>query len=301
MIIYSKPIHVLRLFAILTVFPSLLFSNSFSEKFSKKNDINLPFSDSTKISGVSVSPARVNFFLKPGEVKSREITITNYTSSEQKFKISIRDFGITHSGKSDILGENKTNKYSLKKWMNVSPNFVTLGPSEERKVKVRISIPNNDENNHAAWSMLLVEQIKQKSAFNPSNKTGNTMGFGITPSFAFGIWLYQNPPYLDKTIVDILSFKYTNEIEKTYLSSEVENTSENIAFCKSYIEITNLINGTTTKIADKKFTLLPTHKRILKFPLPKGLLEGNYSSVIVVDFGNENEISIGEMEFNITE
>jgi len=263
------------------------------------NAFNKQVKDSTKISGVSVSPSKINFFLKVGETNNREITITNYTSSPQKFKISLRDFGINHNGSNNILAEGITSKYSLKQWINVSPNFVTIGPNEERKIKVRLNIPNADENNHAAWSMVLIEQVKEREEFNPNIQKGEKMGFGVVPTYAFGIWLYQNPPYLDKTNVNILSFAKSTLKGDLILKSKLENISENIAFCKTYVEITSLETGKTTKIADKKFTLLPTHKREIYFPLPETLKKGKYSSVIVVDFGNENEISIGEMEFEL--
>jgi len=255
--------------------------------------------DSTKISGVSISPSKINFFLKPGEIKNREVTITNYTSKSQKFKISTRDFGINHNGSNNILGEGKNNKYSLKQWINISPNFVTLAPNEEKKVMVRINIPNSEENNHAAWSMLLIEQINERKSFKPDDKSGKAMGFGVIPTFAFGVWIYQNPPYLDKTKVDIISFEKGVLKDNNVLKSELENTSENIAFCKAYIEITNLKTGATTTLSDKKFTLLPSHKREIYFTLTTPLPAGNYSSIIVVDFGNENEIAIGEMDFNM--
>lgn len=255
--------------------------------------------DSTDISGVSVSPSKMNFFLKVGETRNREVTITNYTSSSQQFKISLRDFGINHNGSNNIMEEGQNSKYSLKQWANISPNFVTLEPNSERKIKVRLSIPNAEDNNHAAWSMVLIEQVNKREEFNPNFQSGEKMGFGVVPSFAFGIWLYQNPPYLDKTVVNILSFSKSTHKEEIVLKSELENTSENIAFCKAYIEITNLKTGAITKKSDKKFTLLPTHKREIFFPVPESLPEGKYSSVIVVDFGNENEIAIGEMEFEL--
>ena len=62
---------------------------------------------------------------KQGEVKTYDITIKNSTSVGKEFNINIYDFDMNGKGKSSFLPPGK-GKYSLAKWVNLSPTFVSL-------------------------------------------------------------------------------------------------------------------------------------------------------------------------------
>ena len=111
--------------------------NMMAQKGSKKG------TDPGKTVGVSVSPSHFHFNQKQGEVKTYDITIKNSTSLPKEFNINIYDFDMNGKGKSSFLPPGK-GKFSLAKWVNLSPTFVSLKPFENKKVKVTVSIPSDD-------------------------------------------------------------------------------------------------------------------------------------------------------------
>ena len=96
-----------------------------------------------KTTGVSVSPSHFHFRQDRGDVKTYDITIKNSTSTAKEFNINIYDFEMNSNGKSSFIPAG-TGKFSLAKWMSISPTFVMLKPFENKKVKVTVIIPTNN-------------------------------------------------------------------------------------------------------------------------------------------------------------
>lgn len=254
-------------------------------------------SKSRKSTGVSVSPAHFHFNQKQGEIKSYTITVNNSTSTPKQFKVNIYDFDMNGKGKSSFLPPGK-GKYSLSKWMSVSPTFIELKPFEKRQVKVTVSIPNDDAGRKAAWSILMIEQEAPRSSLLDRVKPGNTVALGVIPTFAFGVFAYQNPPNVDSNKVEFTDFQYKTSAQNKLLYLEVENKGDGIAYCTSYIDLTNLDTGEQQRLRVKKFTIVPDLIRDFSFQLPK-LPKGKYLAVGVLDYESSEEIQAAKLEFEI--
>ena len=259
----------------------------------KKNQSNTP----RKATGVSVSPAHFHFNQNPGEVKTYNITINNSTSVDKQFKVNMYDFNMNGKGKSSFLPVG-TGKYSLSKWLSVSPSFVELKPFEKKLVKVTVSIPNTAEGNKAAWSILMIEQEAPRKSLVNSQNSGNTVALGVVPTFAFGVFAYQNPPTVTDNQIEFIDFQLKDGKEAKRLYLEVENVGSGIAYCTSYIDLTNLETGVQQRLKVKKFTITPELIRDFSFSL-KGLAKGKYLAVGVLDYENSEEIQAAKLEFEI--
>jgi len=247
--------------------------------------------------GVSVSPAHFHFNQEQGEVKTYAITVNNSTSTVKQFKINIYDFNMNHKGKSSFLPATK-GKYSLSKWVTISPTFIEMKPHEKKKVNVTISIPNTDAGRKAAWSIIMIEQeAPRKKLFNTARK-GNTVALGVIPTFAFGIFAYQNPPNVLINKVEFKDFQFKKINEQTSLYLEMENVGDGIAYCTSYIDLTNLQTGEQQRLKVKKITIVPELVRNFNFILPK-LPKGKYLAVGVLDYDDSEEIQAAKLEFEI--
>lgn len=248
--------------------------------------------------GVSVSPSHFHFTQKQGEVKTYDITIKNSTSVPKEFNINIYDFDMNGKGKSSFLPAGK-GKYSLSKWMNVSPTFVQLKANETRKVKVTVSIPGDNTGRKAAWSILMVEQEAPRNNLLNTSRDGNTIALGIVPTFAFGIFAYQNPPNVLTNRIEFTDFQLKkSEKEDNALYLEVQNQGDGIAYCTSYIDLTNLDTGEQQRLKVKNFTIVPDLVRDFSFSL-KGLKKGKYLAVGVLDYESSEEIQAARLEFEI--
>ncbi|MFN0729258.1 hypothetical protein [Polaribacter gochangensis] len=278
----------LRLVSIL-----LLVSAHITYGQDKSNQTN----SARKSTGVSVAPAHFHFSQKSGEVKTYDITVNNSTSTPKQFNVNMYDFNMNGKGKSSFLPAGE-GKYSLSKWLSVSPTFIELKPFEKKLVKVTVSVPNTSEGDKAAWSILMVEQVAPRKSLATTNNDNSTIALGVVPTFAFGIFAYQNPPNVIDNKIEFTDFQLKSGSSSKFLYLEVQNTGDGIAYCTSYIDLTNLDTGVQQRLKVKKFTIVPDLIRDFSFSL-KGLGKGKYLAVGVLDYENSEEIQAAKLEFEI--
>ncbi len=278
----------LRLVSIL-----LLVSAHITYGQDKSNQTN----SARKSTGVSVAPAHFHFSQKSGEVKTYDITVNNSTSTPKQFNVNMYDFNMNGKGKSSFLPAGE-GKYSLSKWLSVSPTFIELKPFEKKLVKVTVSVPNTSEGDKAAWSILMVEQVAPRKSLATTNNDNSTIALGVVPTFAFGIFAYQNPPNVIDNKIEFTDFQLKSGSASKFLYLEVQNTGDGIAYCTSYIDLTNLDTGVQQRLKVKKFTIVPDLIRDFSFSL-KGLGKGKYLAVGVLDYENSEEIQAAKLEFEI--
>ncbi len=261
----------------------------------------LPFSGDSSLhaTGVAVSPSRLRMAASPGETVVQKIKISNDTPQPNSFKLSFQDFDMNGMGKSNFLPAGD-GRYSLARWATISPSFVELAPGEKTEVTLTLSLPNTEEARRAAWSILMVEQTAEKRSLDLPTPGSENVAFGIVPTFAFGVFLYQNPPNVIRNQVEITDFRMVvSETDGNLIDFKIENSGDGIAYCTTYVELTNLTSGIERKLPVKQFTILPELIRDFKFDLPKDLEPGHYSAVGVLDFGHKEEIQAAELEFEI--
>lgn len=257
-----------------------------------------------RTTGVAVSPSRLRMSGEPGETITKKITITNDTEAANSFKLSFQDFNMNGYGKSAFLPAGE-GEYSLARWASISPSFVELKPFEKREVTLTLTLPDNEDAQKAAWSILMVEQTAEKRSLDIPDPGSDNVAFGVIPTFAFGVFLYQNPPNVLNNNVEFTDFhldlgaKEEDSKAPGKLTFTIENTGDGISYCTTYIELTNLHSGEQERMPVKHFTILPKLIRDFEYKLPPGLGSGKYSAVAVLDFGHEAEIQAAEMEFEI--
>lgn len=200
-------------------------------------------------------------------------------------------------GKSSFLPAGK-GKFSLAKWVNISPTFIQLKPFENKKVKITVSIPSDDTGRKAAWSILMIEQQAPRNNLLNTQRDGNTIALGIVPTFAFGVFAYQNPPNVLVNKVEFTDFQLKDSKNGKALYIEVQNQGDGIAYCTSYVDLTNLETGEQQRLKVKNFTIVPELVRDFNFNLPN-LPKGKYLAVGVLDYESSEEIQAARMEFEI--
>ncbi|MEI6594664.1 MAG: hypothetical protein WCO28_03810 [Bacteroidota bacterium] len=258
----------------------------------------IPFDSALKDVGVAVSPSHLNFNVKPGESKTIEVKVTNETKSKRSFKVTLKDFDMDKSGASSFMSAG-TGEHSLSTWLNISPTFMELQPGASQKIRVTLTLPDSEGTNRAAWCAMMVEEAKERQKLE-TDPNDQKIAFGITPSTAFGIWIYQNPPNVAVKKVEIVNFalqKLNNKPRNIELT--LVNKGDGISFCTTYVELTNTNTGKTQRLLVKRFTLLPGYTRNYLFSLPEKLDKGKYSAVGVLDYGSKDEVQAAELEFKV--
>jgi len=247
--------------------------------------------------GVSVSPSSMHLSIKPGTSVEKEIRVNNATKKNYKFNVGYSDFEMGRDGKPLSLKASER-KYALSKWLNVLPSYFELKPGQEIKLKVIFDIPDQEESYRSAWTIITIDQVVYRPPLDATVHP-ERLAFGVTTSFGFGVYVYQNPPNVKINSVVIDKFLYQETDGKRKIEMAVKNTGDGIGYCSSYVELTNTKTGKQDKLQVKRFTILPQYFRDFFYDLPADLPSGTYTAVGVVDFGSSEEIVAAEAEFEV--
>ncbi len=247
--------------------------------------------------GISVSPAHFHLNLKPGESKTYKIKMNNDSESKKEFKVNMYDFNMNGKGKSSFLPVG-TGEFSLSKWMNVTPTFFELKPGEKKEISFTVAVPNDESGNRAAWSIIMIEQAEARTQLQPAQKGSGTVALGVVPTFAFGVFVYQNPPTVKTDNVEMIGFKMETEGKENTIYLQAENRGNGIAYCTSYIDMINNATGSKTRLTVKKFTIVPGLIRDFVFKLP-AMVPGEYTAIGILDYEGNEEIQAAKMQVTI--
>jgi len=252
----------------------------------------------TSTKGVSISPAHFNLSLNPGDTKTYKINVDNTTNFKKQFEVNVYDFDMNGKGKSSFMQAGE-GKYSLSKWLNISPTFIELKPKEKKEIAFSITVPTSDAGFKSAWSIIMVEEQKPRVKLDDPQNKNNTIALGIVPTFAFGVFIYQNPPNVTSNGIEITNFTFNDSDKSKSFLIEAQNKGTGIAYCTSYIDLTNLDTGKQQRLKVKRFTILPDLIRDFVFELPEKMPQGNYLAVGVLDYGSAEEIQAAKLEFTL--
>jgi hypothetical protein len=247
--------------------------------------------------GVSVSPSSLRFNVKSGTSQTKTIKINNDTDLTRTFKIVSSNYLAE-----DINREAATStppadyKFGLTKWLYITPSVVTLKPGEKATVNVLLDVPAGEEYTHAAWSLITIDEVREREELNIPNSNSEAIGLGIIPSMSFGIFTYQNPPNLKSNSVEMVGYKI--DAEQKNIHMRTSNKGNGIAFSTYYVELLNMATGETIKIPAQTATILPGATREFKIALPP-LPSGSYNALGVLDFGSKDYVETAELDFAV--
>jgi len=259
-----------------------------------------PKKDTLIETGVAVSPSTLRFNVKPGTLQTKTIKITNDTKKSFTFQLSFQDFGPGGDGESDAA-ISKYSRFALSKYTVISPTVIEIGPRQAKTISVTVDIPAGDSMAVSMWTNLDIDQVLDREQLEVPNLGKNAVGMGIKNTFGFGVHIYQNPPNVTVTSVEITSMKFNKKTDKTQNSiiMNANNTGTGIGYCLYYLELTNLITGKQLKLKVKQFAIFPGYKKEFNFDLPNDVDKGPYSAMAVLDFGNKDELQTAELEFTV--
>ena len=269
-----------------------------SDTNEKDNKTNIDYTINVSSSGVAISPSRLRFNVSPGKEETAKVKINNDTDEAKAFRVKFNDFNMNKYGKSQFV-EPGNGKYGISNWISVSPSFIEVAAGEKKEITVTLDVPSDDQGQKAAWGIMMIEEAEERKVFDYGHTSGETVAFGVIPTLAFGVFLYQNPPGVTQDDLDITDFQINQNNDRNFVRIDAKNNGTGIAYCKAYVELTNLNTGYQEKLLVKSFTIVPELTREFSFELPEGLEKGKYSAVGVIDYGNENEIEAAELEFEI--
>jgi len=241
--------------------------------------------------GVSVSPPRLYFESDAGQSSRQKVTVTNVSSTHvMNLAVSLGDWQYNEMGENMMYPADSLST-SCAGWVNISKadSYFSLKPGENREVEVNITVPNVfKENIPTHTAMLYVTQM------NPVDDVDSS-GANIKVSVRSGIKLFHRTNEIKKRkleIENILFDKKANHIQ-LYFSNNGNIWADGIV----YPELLNGATGKKTVLDHIVFYSMPADKRKMLISLPENLEKGKYTVNILIDYGDDNTIEMGELSF----
>ncbi|SFN44798.1 P pilus assembly protein, chaperone PapD [Paenimyroides ummariense] len=241
--------------------------------------------------GVSVSPPRLYFESDAGKSSRQKVTVTNVSATHvMNLAVSTGDWRYNEMGENMMFPADSL-ETSCAGWVSISKadSYFSLKPGENKEVEVNITVPNTFSGDPAAHTaMLYVTQM------NPVDDV-DSKGANIKVSVRSGIKLFHRTNEIKKRkleIENILFDKKNNRME-LYFSNNGNIWADGIV----YPELFNAATGKKTVLDHIVFYTMPADKRKMLIALPDNLEKGKYTANILIDYGDENTIEMGELSF----
>lgn len=242
--------------------------------------ILLLFSQQSSAQRINVNPTILNFNAPTGGSAVQLITVTNLSDKEQTYQLSLGDWLRDSVGGHQYFAPGTT-KRSCSSWLTFDNSTVTIEPGKSKEVRVTLNAPNeNTATEDMKWAMIFIQNVVEQTGNTTSNAK---MAATIKEVYRIGVHVYQTPPAAKKKEAKAISLE-ADKVEKNAYNFLMNNTGKSMLECKVRLVLTNLADGSETKLDEFEFPVFPEAKRIVKLTLPATLPKGKYSMLAVLDY-----------------
>ena len=249
----------------------------------------------TPTKGIFVLPAIIDFNLATSQVGNKTLTIQNRTDAGVQLRVYLSDWKRDSLGKHQY-SESGTLANSCAQWINIDKTFIEVPSGATIPLNVTLKIPDSATSvKEMKWAMVFIEVVTEKKAMQDTG-----VSTAVLPIFRMGVHVYQTPPNLGKKELKMLSFdKVFQSSDSTVYSINCENVGDVHVRVKSSLELTNLTDGTKTKLGPDPVSIFPGARRRIYYKLPATLPKGKYSLLAVLDGGDDMPVEAAQTEIEI--
>ena len=242
--------------------------------------------------GVSMSPTRLFFTGKPGEVVSQNVIMYNSSNTDYVFNINFKDWNRLEDG-TKVYFESGELNHSNSNWISTVETNLKLSAKSSQEVLITMRIPSDASSVDLTNSMLFFTQIgKQKDEVKLDK------GIGIIALFEFGLHIYYTPPNNTTNSLDILSIDTVKikETDSEHVQVRVFNDGNIVNDATVELELTHTDSGKETKLDPINISMMPSTYQTVNLKLPKHL-KGEYLGVVIIKMAGTNDLRVGEKSF----
>ena len=243
--------------------------------------------------GVSMSPTRLFFTGKPGEIVTQTVVMHNNSESDYIFNINTKDWNREEDGVK-VYFDPGILKNTNSGWISTLQNNINLPGKSTQEVVVTMKIPADASKAELTNSMLFFTQIgKQKDELKLDK------GIGIIALFEFGLHIYYTPPTNSTISLDIMNIeaKFNKMDETQSVSIRVVNDGNVVNDAAVELELTNAETGEEIKLLPINISMMPGTHQTITHKLPKNI-KGKHLGVVIVKMAGTNDLRIGEKAFD---
>lgn len=237
-----------------------------------------------------VSPLQLFFNAEPGESQTKFFKVVNHKSNQETFIVKLSDYSINSKGKSSYE-EAGSMKNSLADYSSIAPSFFELGPNEEKEIAVTIQQPADQYGSR--WGALLISTALEQTSFS----VDKGISAGLSVSGRIVIDVFQTPgtnKSYNATINNLSELTQEDDSIRTF-SVLVNNLSEVITSCKTFLIATNIETAEEFTFNSYTFTMYPRSSRKIELDMPNELPKGTYSLAAILDYGSKTNLEGTQM------
>lgn len=241
-------------------------------------------------SGVTIVPPKFELFANPGDVVTETIKVQNNSDIPTNFSVLVEDFSSTGEEGKVVLEEGESDEsYSLKSWIELSSENITLQPGEERFFQFNINVPRNaDPGGHYASVLFQVGSGESiPGVTTVQNRIGSLVLLRVSGNVVeeATIETFQAPVYVRKAPITF--------------SLRVQNNGTTHIQPSGTIVITNMFNQKVDEIPLNSANVFPGAVRKMDTEWNPENAFGHYTATLVATYGQQSLPLTTATSFNI--
>lgn len=222
------------------------------------------------LKGLTVSPLRSEFEVKPGSSYSGELTITNSTDKNMEVRLNAETFSVINQ-RYDYAFASESN---VANWINFSALELSLSPQESRNVNYNVGVPISAEPGGRYIGLFATNDIQSADGkVNTRQRIASFLYFTVLGKVSrVGSLVSLNSPWL-----------INND---SSWSAVVRNSGTTHYRSRYDVKVENIVTGDliTSKSGDS--LILPGTVRLISDNLPKFNIPGIYKLEYVIGLGD---------------
>ncbi|HAT3994367.1 molecular chaperone [Elizabethkingia anophelis] len=240
--------------------------------------------------GITVSPPRNYFTSNAGESSTKKVLVTNPSKTTTlELTVSLNDWIYDEKG-NNVISEPGTLENSAVNWVSIKPqSYFSLNPGETKELEITVTPPAIRKDALPVHTCLMY--ITQTNPVDAINEKGAL----VKVSVRTGIKIYHRYSSQREPNMDFTDYKYEKDSKSLVL--EIINQGNVWTDGTIHTEMINQQNGAKYNLEDEIIYTLPSDKRIVTIPLPKGLDKGKYIVTSTFTYGDDNVIKMAELTF----
>jgi P pilus assembly chaperone PapD len=241
---------------------------------------------STEVS-ISVSPIRVEHFVRQGEKGTDMILVTNDGTAPTRLRVSVADFTLTKDGSPQFMNPGETPQ-SCAQWIRVNPVDFRINPGQTREVRYTITVPQDAEDG-GYRAAIIFETVPDVP---PGEKMKRVFLRGRIVTIIYEV-VGKPVPQGHAT-----ALRVEKKQESTDFILSLQNTGKVHYRTKGKVIVKDEHGKRTFEIEIPDVPVLPGLEREVRISYDKPIARGKYTATATVDIGRKELIG-AETSFSI--
>ncbi len=218
--------------------------------------------------------------VKPGENLQTAIEVRNPADYPATVETFARDFIIGEDGETPIAVEDEvSSKWSLAKWVTVTPNNVVLKPRGSATILVNIDVPA-DALPGGRYAMILHKPVT-------GVENGETTGAKVTAQVGTLLYVLVDGPVVENAVVDSFNFTKFSEFGPVSYKLVIANNSSLHIKPTATIKVKNMFGKEVANLTTDQKNIFPDSKREFKGEWSTHWGFGRYTAALTGTYGTD--------------